>query len=180
MRTRLAASLLAVVAVACQSNAGPSDSPMSEAQRTAIADTVTALTRAVIDGGNHVDADATFQRFAGGDDAAHMNMGTRYTRDSLVATYRTIFGRLERQQIDVGTPTVTVLGPDAAVLSATGQFSATPKTGAVLASPFAWTFVWARRDGTWSLVHSHQSTPQALGPPPSTVPAGRGASPVGR
>ena len=172
MSIRLAAPLLAVLAVACQSNAEPSDTPMSEEQRAAIADTVTALTRAVVDGGSAVDADATFQRFATGDEAAHLNMGVRYTRDSLVAMYRSIFGTLERQQVELGAPTVTVLGPDAAVLSTAGSFTATPKTGAPLASPFAWTLVWVRRAGAWSLVHSHQSTPQALGPPPS-APVGR-------
>lgn len=180
MSIRLAAPLLAMLVAACEPRTETSATPMSEAQRAAIADTVTSLTRAMIDAANRVDAEATFQRFASGSEGVHMNMGVRYSRDSLIAMYRPIFNGLERQQIEPGTPTVTVLGPDAAVLSVASRFSATPKTGPQIASPFAWTLVWARRDGAWSLVHSHESTPQALPAPSPQVAAGPGAAPVGR
>jgi uncharacterized protein (TIGR02246 family) len=60
-------------------------------------------------------------------------------------------------------PTVTVLGPDAAVFSASGHFVAFPKSGETLASDAAWTFVWVKRDGEWTLLDSHQSLPRPLG-----------------
>ena len=157
--------LLMSIAVACRPSPGPSDAAMSDADRTALADTVRMLSQGIFDGASGVDLDATFRRFGTGDNAAHLNGGQRYTRDSLASLYRSVFANLQRQEIVPDAPTVTVLGRDAAVYSTRGHFVATPKTGAPLSSDAAWTFVWVRMNGEWTLLHSHQSTPQPLPAP---------------
>ena|SRR5688572_8315997 len=95
-----------------------------------------------------------------------MSDGQRFTRDSLATLYRSIYAGLQRQEIVPEAPTITVLGRDAGVYSARGRFVATPKTGAPLSSDVAWTLVWVRRGGEWTLLHSHQSVPEPLPPPP--------------
>ena len=51
------------------------------------------------------------------DNAAHLNGGQRYTRDSLASLYRSVFANLQRQEVVPDAPTITVLGRDAAVYS---------------------------------------------------------------
>jgi len=66
---------------------------------------------------------------------------------------------LANQQITIGEKRITVLADDIVLLTAHGRYVATTKPGPVIAGDFAWTFVYARIEGRWKVVHSHQSTP---------------------
>jgi len=157
MTRSLLAAVLAVSACA------PARPELSPGERAAISDTVMVLTRAMFAAAERVDPEATFAAMSADSDAAHLNVGARFTRDSLLATYRGIFAGLQGQRLALQAPTVTVLARDAAVVSANGHFTATPKTGRMIESDAAWTFVWVNRGGRWTLLHSHQSLPSTVG-----------------
>ncbi|HTS62800.1 MAG TPA: nuclear transport factor 2 family protein [Candidatus Acidoferrales bacterium] len=53
---------------------------------------------------------------------------------------------------------VTVLSPAAAVLVSEGESEVTSANGTFKA-PFAQTAVWVLRDGSWKILHAHQSSP---------------------
>jgi uncharacterized protein (TIGR02246 family) len=53
---------------------------------------------------------------------------------------------------------VTVLGPNAAVLAGDGETVVTTGDGASFSVPFAQTSVFVRRGGVWRLTHGHYST----------------------
>jgi len=54
---------------------------------------------------------------------------------------------------------VTVLSPEAALLSAKGSLTATLSDGRTLDSPFAVSLVFVLRDGQWKVLHGHYSKP---------------------
>jgi len=145
---------LAVLSAACQAKTA-----LSPAQSAAIADSVRALTDSVLVNAEKVNLEATFQRFSADSDAVHINVGRRFTKDSLVAWFRTAFAAVDSQQIDHRNVTVTVLGPDAAVWSADGHAKAFFKNGDVQEGDVASTFVWVRREGRWTVLDWHQSFP---------------------
>jgi uncharacterized protein (TIGR02246 family) len=55
---------------------------------------------------------------------------------------------------------VTVLSPEAALLTAEGQSVATTAAGETISTPFAQSIVFVLRDGQWKAIHAHQSSPQ--------------------
>jgi uncharacterized protein (TIGR02246 family) len=54
---------------------------------------------------------------------------------------------------------VTVLAPDAALLTGEGTATMTLNDGRVLSSPFAVTEVFVLRNGEWKMLHGHHSVP---------------------
>lgn len=54
---------------------------------------------------------------------------------------------------------VTVLSPEAALLSARGSVTATLSDGRTLGGPFAVSLVFVLRDGQWKVLHGHYSAP---------------------
>jgi uncharacterized protein (TIGR02246 family) len=143
--------------------AGPPD--FTEAEKAAVVQTVTSLTKDFVTAASRADLDATFRFFSSDADAAVLNLGTRYTRQAIIELYRPIYASLRGQEIDIGQPVVAVLSPEAAVLSTQGRFTATYRSGAQVSSQFAWTLVWVRRNGQWSVLHAHQSFPEPLKTP---------------
>ncbi len=151
--TVVATAVLALPACA------PAGRPLAEVQRAAIADTVRRLTREVAEGAGQVSVERAFARFERGTEFAFANNGTAsFAPDSVLAQFRRVYRPLRRQDIDLSAWKVTVLGPDAAVVTTHGSYTYTDSTG-VTSSPrlLAWTLVWARRDGQWRVLHSHQS-----------------------
>jgi hypothetical protein len=53
---------------------------------------------------------------------------------------------------------VTVLSPEAAVLVAEGESTATTTAGQTFRTPFAQTVVFVLREGRWRALHAHDST----------------------
>jgi hypothetical protein len=56
---------------------------------------------------------------------------------------------------------VTVLASDTALLAGEGETVVTTDQGMVT-QPFAQSAVWALRNGAWTILHAHQSTPKNL------------------
>jgi hypothetical protein len=54
---------------------------------------------------------------------------------------------------------VTIISPEAALLTASGTSTVTLPDGRVLSSPFAASLVYVLRDGQWKVLHGHYSIP---------------------
>lgn len=56
---------------------------------------------------------------------------------------------------------VTVISPEAALLTAQGTSTVTLTDGRILSGPFAASMVFVLRDGQWKVLHGHFSVPNA-------------------
>lgn len=54
---------------------------------------------------------------------------------------------------------VTVISPEAALLTAQGTSTVTLSDGQIFSSPFAVSMVYVLRDGQWKVLHGHYSVP---------------------
>lgn len=89
-----------------------------------------------------------------------------YSKQKLIEALTTIYATLSSMKTDMGKPRVTVLGPDAAVWTATGTVRSVGKTGEIYVEALTETWIWQRQNGAWRVVHSHESVAV-----PGTTPA---------
>ncbi len=59
------------------------------------------------------------------------------------------------QKMNVTKKKITVLGDNAALLVASGDYSVALEDGRTLTGKFAWTLVYSKVNGKWKIVHSH-------------------------
>ena len=79
----------------------------------------------------------------------------------LMVGYESSIQGLEYQEINVITKNITVLSAQHALLTAHGTFSAKIKDGRILTGEFGWTFVYAKSNDAWKVIHSHMSNPRS-------------------
>jgi hypothetical protein len=82
------------------------------------------------------------------------------TRREALERVRSNLQNISRIQYRWRRQYVTVLSPDAAVLTSEGESTATTTTGDTFTTPFAQTVVFVLKAGTWKAIHAHQSSPQ--------------------
>ena len=66
---------------------------------------------------------------------------------------------IKSQKFNISNKTITVLADNAALLTASGNYSVALEDGRTLTGGFAWTFVYAKINGNWKIIHSHMSSP---------------------
>lgn len=79
----------------------------------------------------------------------------------LMVGYESSLQGLEYQEINVVTKNITVLSAQHALLTAHGTYSAKIKDGRILTGEFGWTFVYAKSNDAWKVIHSHMSNPRS-------------------
>ncbi len=157
-RTILSALALAVLA-ACQ----PATTELTDAQRAAIADTVTQLTDQLLSLTG--DADAWMDLFSTGQELRYVQNGVILSRDDLESEMTAFVGACEEQSWAWDDVHVVVLGPDAAAVTATYHGAYTDTTGQTFTfDEIVVTYASARSDGTWKIVQAHEY----FAPPDST------------
>ena len=57
--------------------------------------------------------------------------------------------------MDIINKKITVLGENAALLAASGNYSLYLEDGRTLTGKFAWTIVYSKVEGEWKIIHSH-------------------------
>ena len=159
---RRLALLVAVVALgtfACQSS---SDSRLDPARRKAIADTLTGMIRSAYDL-KAKDVVAGLMSLYPDSGRVISASGGRVTttRDSLAAGIKSFYEYVGRNMQNPtwmwGTPFVDVLSPDAAVVTTTYRVPHRTPAGEPHTIAGAWTAVFARRGGKWTIVQEHLS-----------------------
>lgn len=173
-RSRTLALLLALAAapLAACTSATPAPSsgstPLSEAERTAIADTVRQLitTAANLSAPDVVASLMSLYPDSGRVISASTGRVTT-TRDSLAlgirAFWQNIGQNMRQPRWEWGPIYIDVLAPDAAVLTATYRIPHTTPQGHPHVVGGAWTAVFQRRAGRWMIVQEHLSDFQPIG-----------------
>jgi hypothetical protein len=77
------------------------------------------------------------------------------------------YSALRSQSLETIEQRVAILGPDAAVTTGWGNYTATDTLGAQARGTQAFTFAWARRAEGWRVIQAHFSTQLvSIRPPP--------------
>jgi ketosteroid isomerase-like protein len=159
---RRLALLPAAVSLALSACQPASGAPLDPARRKAIADTLTSMIRSAYDlkAKNVVASLMSLYPDSGRVISASGGRVTT-TRDSLQAGIASFWEYVGRNMQDPkwiwGTPFVDVLSPDAAVVTTTYRIPHRTPAGEPHVVAGAWTAVFARRGGKWSIVQEHLS-----------------------
>jgi uncharacterized protein (TIGR02246 family) len=140
--------------VTAQIQPGGGLGPLEEAVLAANAE----MTRAA----EAVDADRLFSFMLDTDKGSVIQNGVfLLTRDEALQRVKANLGRISKIEYRWKRQYVTVLSPEAALLTAEGESTATTADGRTFTTPFAQTVVFVMREGRWKVIHAHQSSPRA-------------------
>ena len=149
-----AALAAAIIALSC----APRTSPFTAADNAAIADTLRQITMGFQARIATLNADSVILAFADDPELAAIADAHLFrNKDSLLADARTRYAALRSLNLRWDTLRVAVLGPDAGVVTGIGHAVLTDKVGKVINLRAGATYVFARRQGQWKVVHTHAS-----------------------
>ena len=151
--------LLATVPARAQSKPAAADAS-AQAIKQAVLETNEKMTRAA----NQLDVDTFFSHILDSSQCVIIQNGTVFkSRQEAMEAVKRGFAGMTRIDRRFNDPQVTVLSPDAALLTAEGSVSATLTDGRVMdGGHFAVSLVFVRRDGQWKLLHGHYSMPARM------------------
>jgi len=78
--------------------------------------------------------------------------------DEVMKSFNERIKGVKSQKFSISNKKITVLTDDAALLTASGNFSVALDDGRTFTGGFAWTFVYSKLNGNWKIIHSHMST----------------------
>jgi len=118
-----------------------------------------AVTRGLAQAANALGADPLDRMLASDPELTWASDGhlLAISHDSMISLYRSFYHSLRRMDFAWDTLRVSVLGPDAAVLSGVGHFAVTDTSNQTDQQAVAVTYVFVRRDHGWQLLHGHAS-----------------------
>ncbi len=153
---QLGGAMLAAIILGC---AQPTPSDLTDAQRAAVTDSILAITRGWADAANALDASRLASTITSDPELTFAADGSLLLipHDSLISMYRSIYRGFRSMAFVWDTLRVSVLGPDAGVLSGAGHVAVTDTSGHTDRKGVAVTYVFARRGGRWQLLHGHAS-----------------------
>jgi uncharacterized protein (TIGR02246 family) len=144
-----------VVFFGCTAAATPR---MTDAERTAISDSIRAISGVFAQGVNALDVSKFAPYFANpqltwAGDGQLMLMSP----DSLMSLYRGVYRGFRRMDFAWDTLRVSVLNADAALLVGAGHYAVTDTSGQASSHGVAASYLFVRLDGQWRLAHGHAS-----------------------
>lgn len=128
-------------------------------EKAQITNELIALTNEIRAAAERADAEGLLQYHSETSNATHINDGTRYTKNDLLAHYQNVYTGVAKQEINIGNPTVTIFSEHLALVTSQGRFTSTSKSGSSISGDVAWTYLWQKNNGIWELIHAHQSFP---------------------
>ena len=155
---RVLALILVCVTVVWAAQGGPREVPAD--QQKAIEKAVLETHAKLIQAEQSLDAEKFFAFIPDFDKGLIIQDGTLFkTRQEALDTVKAGFQGLSKVERTYDQTYVTVLSPQAALLTAKGTSSATLLDGRIISSPFAVSMVFVARDGQWKVLHGHYSMP---------------------
>lgn len=152
----LAAFSLATALVFAQ----PKPASIPSAIEKAVLETNDKMTRAA----DILNAEAFFDYIVNTDKTPVIQNGVLFeTRQEALQAVKRGFAGLSKTERHFDRPQVTVLSPDAALLTSTGTVFATLPDGRTLTNRFAVSLVFVQKEGRWLLLHGHYSAPPNQG-----------------
>ncbi|MBI4421547.1 MAG: nuclear transport factor 2 family protein [Gemmatimonadetes bacterium] len=150
--------LLAFAALAAVSACQPQAAPLTDAQKSAIADSARAVGQAIVAGFTKLDLAAAFKDYAADPDVRYMENGALYpSYDAFKKANEEFVGMLESVQTTIDAWDAIVLGTDAVVLTAPWHGTIKAKGRPAYVATGVWSGVVQRRGGRWQVVHTHES-----------------------
>jgi hypothetical protein len=111
--------------------------------------------------GEALDADRLFAMMLDTDKGSVIQNGVfMATRAEALGQVKAGFNGVSKVEYRWKRQHVTVLSPEAALLTAEGESVVTIADGRVITTPFAQSVVFTLRDGKWRALHAHQSSPR--------------------
>lgn len=157
---RASAALAAVVALVVFAGLVSARSRQAPGARE-VEQTVLAASAEMTRAGEALDADALFALMLDTDKGSVIQNGVfMATREEALRQVKSGFERVGKVQYRWRRQHVTVLSPQAALLTAEGESNVTIADGRVITTPFAQSVVFVLRDGEWKALHAHQSSPR--------------------
>jgi hypothetical protein len=143
----------------CVSAGGGSAETTTDAK--AISDAVLAVSAEMTRAGEAVDADRLFSYMLETDKGSVIQNGVVLaTRQEALERVRSNLRGISKIQYHWKRQYVTVLSPEAALLTAEGESVVNTTAGDTFTAPFAQTVVFVLRAGGWKAIHAHQSSPR--------------------
>jgi uncharacterized protein (TIGR02246 family) len=147
----LAALSLALLVTACQ----PATTQLTEEQKAAIEEEVRQTADDLNDAWIARDFDR-FRSFFADDLRWAMSPMPFATMEEIEPGVRAYVSGISEITLEDEDSFIRVLGPDAAVVGSTSHETVVDVNGVSSSVRTAGTFVWARVDGVWKVVHGHQ------------------------
>jgi hypothetical protein len=147
-------SALSGKGVAATSSAARLTDAEREKVEKAVLDAHENMLRAI----NRLDADEFFTWILDGENAI-IRDGAILSRQEALDAVRAGFEGVLTSEYKPNRTIVTVISPDAAVLTAEGTSNVMLPDGRSFSTPCAWTLVFVRDDNQWKVRHGHQSMP---------------------
>ena len=148
-------------AVATPANAAEScaSAPLTESQQAEVARAARAVAERVLVESNKIDFRAALRDYSPDADARYVENGVVFpSLAALQKEYDALGPALEVLENTADAWSVTVLGPDAAVVTVPIHLRIKMKGGVELRNhPYVWSAVVQRRAGRWLLVQTHES-----------------------
>ena len=143
-----------IIAFACH----PQPSVLTDAQKSAIADSAKAVAQDVARGLQKLDGPAVLARCSSDIDARYVENGFVYSsygafKDSLFSDFST----LDSLSTQIDALEVVVLGAETSVVTESFQFTAITKAGEEVEGKGVASMVVQLRAGRWQIVQSHES-----------------------
>jgi uncharacterized protein (TIGR02246 family) len=162
----LLASLIASMCLTANLMAAdPAQNPSAKGED--IVATINALMDQVSRTAETLDAQKTVAILTDAPDAVFFFCSKPYSKAALAKALAEIYGTLTSMKINMTKTQVTVLGPDAAVWTATGTTSSVGKSGETFEESLTETWIWKKIDGQWRVIHYHESVAR---PGPASAP----------
>jgi len=147
--------VLATLVMALQSSNNTTGD--KEAIEKAVLEANTRMTQA----GNSLDVEKFFAFILDSDKGPVIQDGQLFkNRTEALEVVRAGFQGIAKIDRRYNQTYVTVLSPEAALLTAVGSYTATlSDSQTLMSSPFAVSLVFVLKDGQWKVLHGHYSTP---------------------
>lgn len=131
---------------------------LSEADKTAIADSAKAVVQKIVDLSNQRDFKNVFLLYSPDADAHFIENGRLFpSLDDMKKEYDEFGPMLESLENKVDRWDVTVLAADAVLINLPLHFSIKAKGRPEYQGTYVWSGVVQKRNGKWILIHSHES-----------------------
>ena len=136
---------------------------LSDSQRSAIEEELRACLAGCDAAADKADADGTTAYYSDMHKLGFIYNGTMIpSLDAVVVFARELFEQLQSQTHETSELRIAVLAPNVAVMTWHGNVTGTGKDGSTGGGVFARTFVWAKVEDDWKIIHVHISIlPQA-------------------
>jgi ketosteroid isomerase-like protein len=165
LRTWVVGAAAIVFAAAC----GKAPKPMTDAERTALADSVSqVVTQMLASVSTNATADNMLGYYVRGNELVHAEYGMIYpTYDSLVKVVRAMWRPGTTFRATLNQKRVSVLDRDVVVFTALINGAMRDSTGKETPVNEAWTAVYHRTPDGWKIAADHESTAPPAPPAPA-------------